>query len=70
MGSSLAVQWLRTQHFYCGALVQFLVRELRSCKQHGKKKKKKNPNQDVLLSVKHTIIFEDVLSKKDCKIHC
>ena len=45
MGSSLAVQWLRTQHFYCGALVQFLVRELRSCKQHGKKKKKKKKIQ-------------------------
>ena len=52
-GEFPAVQWLRTRHFYCCALVQFLVRELRSCKQHGKKKKK-NPNQDVLLSVKHS----------------
>ena len=61
-GNSVAVQWLRLDVFFAGALIQSLVRELRSCKPHSTAKKRKKstylnfPNKFTSFSVTESII--------------
>ena len=58
LGNSLAVQWLGLDAFTAVARVQFLVRELRSCKRRGVSKK--NPQKLILKLINRSIVMGPV----------
>ena len=67
-GNSLAIQWLGLGTFTARALVQFLVRELRSRKLSGTAKtKKKQKTRKISAPVKFTCILAKETSNKHNK---